>query len=29
MSKAEMDETRKFLTDMLELGWVEPSLGEY
>jgi len=29
MSKAEMDETRKFLTDMLERGWVEPSLGEY
>jgi hypothetical protein len=29
MSKSEMDETRKFLTDMLERGWVEPSLGEY
>ena len=29
MSKSEMDETRKFLTDMLARGWVEPGLGQY
>ena len=29
MSKAEMDETRNFLTSMLAKGWVMPSLGNY
>ena len=29
MSKAEMDETQAFLTDMLKRGWIEPSLAPY
>ena len=29
MSKAEMDETKLFLTDMLKKGWIEPSLSPY
>jgi len=29
MSKAEMDETQVFLTDMLKRGWIEPSLASY
>ena len=29
MSRAEMDETQAFLTDMLKRGWIEPSLAPY
>ena len=29
MSKAEMDETQAFLTDMLKRGWIEPSTVPY
>ena len=29
MSKAEMDETKIFLTDMLKRGWIKPSMASY